>query len=101
MLFTPVPGSALYEEYRGYLDEMGFDLQHLNGKLFPFLEFNRRWFPELMMQDYLDLEALRCPELVAGMFRVNAQAVRGTFDVGGEGKVSRTFRRAVCAIEIE
>jgi len=28
MLFTPVPGSALYEEYRGYLfDEMGFDLQ--------------------------------------------------------------------------
>ena len=48
---------------------MGFDLQHLNGKLFPFLEFNRRRFPELTVQDYLDLEAL--------MFRVNAQAVRG------------------------
>lgn len=31
MLFTPVPGSALYEEYRGYLfEEMGFDRQHLN-----------------------------------------------------------------------
>ena len=30
------------------------------------------------------------------MFRVNAQAVRGTFDVGGSGKVSRVFRNAVC-----
>jgi len=47
MLFTPVLGSALYEEYHGYLDEMGFDLQHLNGKLFPFLEFNQRRTPEL------------------------------------------------------
>jgi hypothetical protein len=27
MLFTPVSGSALYEEYRGYIfDEMDFDL---------------------------------------------------------------------------
>lgn len=89
MLFTPVPGSTLYEEYRGYLfDEMCFDLQHLNGKLFPFLEFNRRHFKDLTVQDYLDLEAL--------MFRVNAQAVRGTFDVGGESKVSRAFREVVC-----
>jgi len=88
MLFTPVPGSALYEEYRGYLfDEMGFDLHHLNGKLFPFLEFNRRRFLELTAQDYLDLEAL--------MFRVNAQAVRGTFDIGGRNRVSRAFRKAV------
>jgi radical SAM superfamily enzyme YgiQ (UPF0313 family) len=88
MLFTPVPGSALYEEYHSYLDEMGFDLHHLNGKLFPFLEFNRRRTPELTIQDYLDLEAL--------MFRLNAQAVRGTFDVGGESMVSRAFRRGVC-----
>jgi len=88
MLFTPVPGSTLYEEHRGYLrDEMGFDLQHLNGKMFPFLEFNRRRHPELAVQDYLDLEAL--------MFRLNAQAVRGTFDVGGEGKVSMVFRDTV------
>ena len=90
MLFTPVPGSALYEEYRGYLfDEMGFDLEHLNGKLFPFLEFNRRQYPELTVQDYLDLEAL--------MFRVNAQAVRGTFDIGGENRVSRAFGKSLRA----
>jgi len=89
MLFTPVPGSALYAEYRGYLNEMGFDLQHLNGKLFPFLEFNRRRFPELTGRDYLDLEAL--------MFRVNAQAVSGTFDVGGTSRISSAFRKTICA----
>jgi len=50
-------------------------------------------FPELTVQDYLDLEAL--------IFRVNAQAVRGTFDVGGESKVSRAFRTAVNAIGVE
>ena len=88
MLFTPVPGSALFREYRGHLfDEMDFDLQHLNGKLFPFLEFNRMQFPGLTGQDYLDLEAL--------MFRLNAQAVRGTFDIGGNSTVSNEFRTAV------
>lgn len=87
---------------RGYLfEEMGFDLEHLNGKLFPFLEFNRRRFPELTVEDYLDLEAVRRPEFIEGMFRVNAQAVRGTFDVGGESRISRAFRRAVCAMEVE
>lgn len=39
MLFTPVPGSIMYEQYEDYLlEEMGFDLQHLNGKLYPFSE---------------------------------------------------------------
>jgi len=71
---------------------MGFDLQHLNGKLFPFLEFNWRRFPELTVQDYLDLEAL--------MFRVNAQAVRGTFDGRGENRVSRALRRVVWATKV-
>jgi radical SAM superfamily enzyme YgiQ (UPF0313 family) len=91
MLFTPVPGSAIFEEYREYLfDEMGFDLQHLNGKLFPFLAFNQRISTKLALQDYLDLEAL--------MFRVNAQAIRGTFDIGGESKVSKAFREIITRI---
>ena len=89
MLFTPVPGSALYREYQDYLcDEMEFDLHHLNGKLFPFLRFNQQRTPELTVQDYLDLEAL--------MFRVNAQAIRGTFDIGGKSDVAKAFRRIVC-----
>ena len=64
---------------------MGFDLQHLNGKLFPFLVFNQRISPELTLEDYQDLEAL--------MFRLNTQAIRGTFDIGGNGKVARAFRK--------
>jgi len=88
MLFTPVPGSAMFNEYHDYLfDEMGFDLHHLNGKLFPFLKYNQRINKELTLQDYLDLEAL--------MFRLNAQAVRGTFDIGGESRVSKVFRETV------
>lgn len=88
MLFTPVPGSKLYEEYESYLcHQMKFDLHHLNGKLFPFLEFNKRLHPGLTAQDYLDLEAF--------MFRLNAQVVRGTFDIGGDSEVAKGFRKMV------
>lgn len=59
MLFTPVPGTNLYRQHEQYLrQEMGWDLHNLNGKLLPFLEYNRRHRPELRAQDYLDLEAL-------------------------------------------
>lgn len=86
MLYTPVPGSVMFSEYQDYLfDHMGFDLQHLNGKLFPFMAFNQLRTPKLTLQDYLDLEAL--------MFRLNAQAARGTFDIGDERKVAKVFRR--------
>jgi len=88
MLFTPVPGSAIYNEYKDYLfNEQGLDLQHLNGKFFPFFEYNKGLNPELSLQDYLDLEAF--------MFRLNAQAVRGTFDIGGKSKVANTFRQVL------
>lgn len=94
MLFTPVPGSAMYNEYEIYLkDEMGFDLQHLNGKLFPFLAYNQRINPGLNLQDYLDLEAL--------MFRLNAQAVRGTFNIGGDNKVAVAFRKSIISERYE
>lgn len=66
---------------------MGFDRKHLNGELFPFLEFNRQRYPELTMQDYLDLEGL--------MFRLNAQAVRGTSDAGRDSRVSHALRRTL------
>ena len=88
MLFTPVPGSAMYEEYENYLiGEKGFDLQHLNGKLFPFLSYNKKINPDLSLQDYQDLEGL--------MFRLNSQAIRGTFDIGGNSRTSKTFRDVV------
>ena len=59
MLFTPVPGTQIYREHEQYLhQEMGWNLQHLNGKFLPFLEYNQRRYPTLRASDYLELEAL-------------------------------------------
>jgi len=59
MLFTPVPGTHIYREHAEYLHgEMSWDLQDLNGKFLPFLEYNRRRYPNLRASDYLQLEAL-------------------------------------------
>lgn len=60
MLFTPVPGTQIYQEQANYLHkERGWDLQDLNGKFLPFLEYNRhRHYPDLRASDYLQLEAL-------------------------------------------
>ncbi len=87
MLFTPVPASALFKEYETYLlDDMGWDLQHLNGKLLPFLEYNRRRSPGLRASDYLELENL--------MMRLNSSKVyQKRFDLVGETAVAQAFRR--------
>lgn len=59
MLFTPVPGTHLYRKHADYLHcEMGWDLQHLNGKFLPFWEYNRRRYPELKASEYQQMEAL-------------------------------------------
>jgi len=57
MLFSPVPGTHVFRNYQTYLvEEMGWDLQDLNGKLLPFLEYNRGNYPELHASDYLEME---------------------------------------------
>ncbi len=59
MLFSPVPGTQVFRKYSRYLlDEMGWDLQDLNGKFLPFFEYNRRSNPGLRASDYLELEGL-------------------------------------------
>jgi radical SAM superfamily enzyme YgiQ (UPF0313 family) len=59
MLFTPVPGTHIYAQYKDYLhNERGWDLQDLNGKFLPFLELNQQRYPGLHASDYLRLEAL-------------------------------------------
>lgn len=60
MLFTPVPGTHIYRQHCDYLHKgRGWDLRDLNGKLLPFLEYNReRHQPGLRASDYLDLEKL-------------------------------------------
>lgn len=88
MLFAPVPGTPLFEKLQGYIDERGFDFQHLNGKLLPFLEFNRRALKgryDLTIQDYYDIEAF--------MFRLNEKVRNSTFRPGNNTTVSKAFRK--------
>jgi radical SAM superfamily enzyme YgiQ (UPF0313 family) len=89
MLFTPVPGTNVYREHVGYLrDEMGWDLQHLNGKLLPFFEYNRRRYTGLHASDYLELESLMSV-LNNGKFLSRA------VNVCDDSDASRAFRRVL------
>lgn len=84
MLFTPVPNTPMFEDYRSYIEDKGFDLQHLNGKLLPFLDYNRRKYKDLSVRDYAALESL--------MWRLNTKVRQESFDLGGTGRVASTFR---------
>jgi radical SAM superfamily enzyme YgiQ (UPF0313 family) len=50
MLFSPVPGSAIYAKMKGDLAARGLGLEDLNGKLLPFAEYNG-----YQASDYTDL----------------------------------------------
>lgn len=85
MLFTPVPGTPVFDQYKDYIEEMGFDYQHLNGKLLPFLRYNQRKNKNLTVDDYLRLESL--------MFRINRKVFGASFDPYGKDKCASTFRK--------
>ena len=85
MLFTPVPNTPMFEDYRSYIEDKGFDLQHLNGKLLPFLDYNRRKYEDLSVRDYAALESL--------MWRLNTKVRQESFDLGGATQVSQKFRQ--------
>jgi hypothetical protein len=87
MLFTPVPSTPIYDTYKAYIAQKGFDLQHLNGKLLPFLDYNRRKYPSLSHRDYWAIEGL--------MWRLNAKVRNESFDLGGAGNVPSAFRNAI------
>ncbi len=91
MLFTPVPGSLLFDQHKKYLlEDMGWDLHQLNGKLLPFLEFNRQRYPSLRASDYLELESF--------MMRLNSSKVYSKrFDVAGDSHIAKEFRTALQA----
>lgn len=84
MLFTPVPGTPLFEQYRAYIEDKAFDLHHLNGKLLPFLDYNRRKYHNLSVGDYQAIEGL--------MWRLNAKVHNSSFNLGGNGRIARAFR---------
>lgn len=88
MLFTPVPGTQVWASYNEYLTQvMGFDLHQLNGKLLPFLEYNRIHNPSLRGSDYLQLEGLMA---ILNQGKVLSRA----FNLLGASPVASTFRRA-------
>ena len=87
MLFASVPGTPLFKKFEDYFAERGFDLHDLNGKLLPFLEYNRRVMKnkyDLTSQDYYDVEAF--------MFRLNEKVRERTFRPGAENRISISFR---------
>jgi hypothetical protein len=65
---------------------MGFDLHHLNGKLYPFLRYNAER-SGIRLEDYVALESLA--------FRLNARTFASTFQLTGDNAVYTSLRRAV------
>lgn len=91
MLFTPVPSTDVYEQYRPYIEEHGFDLHHLNGKLFPFFPMLRDQMKmkhpeyEIEIADYVRVESF--------MQRVNSKINGQSVNIYADTKVSSTFRK--------
>ncbi len=91
MLFTPVPGSRMFEKYLPYLRERYKgnheetkpfrDLHLLNGKLLPFLKFNQEKYPKLQASDYLDIESLmmhlNSSKVYSKRFDFNSNSIAG------------------------
>ncbi|WP_246943463.1 radical SAM protein [Bacillus pinisoli] len=91
MLFTPVPSTQVFDMYQDYIQENGFDLQHLNGKLLPFYNYLRDQMAEtnsgydLKIEDYTRLESF--------MQRINTKVLGGSVNIYGDSKVSNSFRK--------
>jgi radical SAM superfamily enzyme YgiQ (UPF0313 family) len=91
MLYTPVPGSIMFEQFEEYLfGEMGFDLHHLNGKLYPFLRYNHLR-KGIRLADYVALESLA--------FRLNAKTIGQTFKLDSDNAVYCALRRVLASAE--
>lgn len=84
MLFTPVPSTALYQQYLPYFEERGWekDLHMLNGKLYPFLYMN-----EGSVGDYVDLQRL--------MYTLNTQYRSKSFQIFSNTTVAQAFRNNI------
>ncbi len=91
MLFSPVPSTQVFRKYNTYLLEtMGWDLQDLNGKFLPFLEYNQRNNPELRASDYLELEGLMS---ILNNGKILSRAV----DLCDDATISRAFQSTLRA----
>ncbi|PWK13472.1 radical SAM protein [Tumebacillus permanentifrigoris] len=92
MLFTPVPSTQVFDMYKDYIEEHGYDLQHLNGKLFPFFHMLREQarlrYPEreLEFSDYLRVETF--------MQRINTKVQGESVNIFADSSVANVFRQA-------
>lgn len=92
MLFTPVPSTQVYDQYQDYINSKGFDLQHLNGKLFPFFDMlkqdliNKYGECKIDISDYVRVESF--------MQRINSKVNGQSVNIYSDTHVSRTFRKA-------
>ncbi len=82
MLYTPVPGSKLYDKYLWYFKEKGLKLEDLNGKLFPFWQLNN-----MLPSDYIDLQRL--------MYAFHTQFRGRPFDPYGTSLIARLVRKSL------
>ena len=82
MLYSPVPGSRLYDKYESYFDEQGLGLEDLNGKLFPFWRMNG-----VNPSDYIDVQRL--------MYAFHTQLRGRPFDVLGGSLIPSLVRDSV------
>jgi len=84
MLFTPVPSTALFQQYLPYFQAHGWDrdLHMLNGKLFPFIHMN-----EGSVSDYIDLQRL--------MYTLNGHYRSRSFQIFGESLAAQAFRENI------
>src|SRR5713101_4145797 len=93
MLFSPVPSTHVFRNHSNYLlKEMGWDLQNLNGKFLPFLEYNQRNNTQLRASDYLELEGLMS---ILNEGKVLSRAV----DLCDQSIVGKAFRETLHAKE--
>jgi radical SAM superfamily enzyme YgiQ (UPF0313 family) len=82
MLYTPVPGSRLYQRYEGYFKEKGMGLEDLNGKLFPFWEIS-----DMKPKDYIEIQRF--------MYAFHTQFRGRAFDLLGDSLIPKMVRKGI------
>lgn len=81
----------MYEQYQDYIKSKGFDLQHLNGKLFPFFDMlkqdliNKHGECKIDISDYVRVESF--------MQRINTKVNGQSVNIYADSRVSKTFRK--------
>ena len=82
----------MFEQYQPYMDSKGFDLHHLSGQLFPFLDYNKGNIGTSRIGTTMRFEGL--------MWRLNAKVRSASFDIGGESRVPTVFRESLLGYEL-